>query len=272
MAYEHKPGTFSLFKNDKGDNDKRPERRGIVQLIDGTGFSQKMRKSLGSKRKELGADDIALIVQLYGEAAESDVSKTFKNSDFGYRTITVERPLRLNWALTPERLELALAAKPLAMLTDSERASLADRLAGRERSEPPTSDVKSFAKEVNAFLKDASVTLTTAQMKALLAGLSERDGTVSIVTDSKGNTVPDNDARDTENVPLSEDIHAYFAREVLPHVPDAWIDESKTKIGYEIPFARHFYKYVPPRPLEEIDADLNKLIREVSELLNEVEA
>jgi type I restriction enzyme M protein len=109
-------------------------------------------------------------------------------------------------------------------------------------------------------------------LKALIAGLSERDDTAPIVADAKGKPVPDTDARDTENVPLGEDIHAYFAREVLPHVSDAWIDESKTKVGYEIPFTRHFYKYVPPRPLEEIDADLNKLVREITDLLNEVEA
>ncbi|GAA1000943.1 type I restriction-modification system subunit M [Subtercola frigoramans] len=254
------------------DNDKRPERRGTVQLIDGTGFSQKMRKSLGSKRKELGTEDIARIVQLYGGADQSDVSKTFKNDDFGYRTITVERPLRLNWALTPERLEVALASKPLAKLTDSERTSLAGRVARNDRIETPMYDLKAFTKQLKHLLESANVTLTAPQLKAFIAGLSERDENAPIVTDTKGNTLPDTDARDTENVPLSEDIHTYFAREVLPHVPDAWIDESRTKTGYEIPFTRHFYKYVPPRPLEEIDADLNKLIREITELLNEVEA
>lgn len=107
---------------------------------------------------------------------------------------------------------------------------------------------------------------------SVVAGLSARNETAPIVTDAKGHPLPDTDARDTENVPLSEDIHTYFEREVLPHVPDAWIDESKTKIGYEIPFTRHFHKYVPPRLLDEIDADLNKLVREITELLNEVEA
>ena len=249
------------------DNDKRPERRGTVQLIDGTGFSQKMRKSLGSKRKELGPDDIDAIVKLYGTVEESDDSKTFKNEDFGYRTITVERPLRLNWALTPDRLATALTAKPLAAVAEL----IAGRLGPEGRIET-TTDQSAFTKSLKSILTKANITLTAPQLKALLSGLSERDDSAPIVTDAKGNPLPDTDARDTENVPLGEDIHEYFAREVLPHVPDAWIDESKTKIGYEIPFTRHFYKYVPPRSLDEIDADLNKLVREITELLNEVEA
>lgn len=256
------------------DNDKRPERRGTVQLIDGTGFSQKMRKSLGSKRKELGKKDIEDIVKLYGDATESDVSKTFKAEDFGYRTITVERPLRLNWALTPERLEVALTAKPLASVAESiaGRTSLVEEAARGRLETTPTTDQKAFTIQVKKYLADAGVTLSAPQLKALLAGLSERDENAPILVDDKGKALPDTDARDTENVPLGDDIHDYFAREVLPHVPDAWIDETKTKVGYEIPFTRHFYKYVPPRPLEEIDADLNKLVHEITELLNEVEA
>jgi len=251
------------------DNDKRPERRGTVQLIDGTGFSRKMRKSLGSKRKELGADDIARIVQLYGDAEQTDVSKTFKNEDFGYRTITIERPMRLNWALTFERVNAAVEQKAIAKL-DIDWSGFAATTAANH--DVPTSDLKAFTKEVTQLLGAAGITLTATQLKAFIAGLSQHDETAPIVTDAKGKPLWYTDARDTENVPLSEDIHEYFAREVLPHVPDAWIDESKTKIGYEIPFTRHFYRYTPPRSLEEIDADLNKLIREISELLSEVEA
>jgi type I restriction enzyme M protein len=252
------------------DNDKRPECRGTVQLIDGTDFSRKMRKSLGSKRKELGPDDIARIVQLYGDADQTDVSKTFKNEDFGYRTITVERPLRLNWALTPERITTAAGQKAIAKL-DIDWQSLSS-LATTVPVDVPTSDLPAFTKKTKALLSRAGIEVTAPQLKAFIAGLSARDDSAPIVIDSKGCKLPDTDARDTENVPLSEDIHEYFAREVFPHVPDAWIDESKTKIGYEIPFTRHFYQYVPPRPLHEIDADLNKLIREITELLNEVEA
>ncbi|MGL4338857.1 MAG: type I restriction-modification system subunit M [Rhodoglobus sp.] len=251
------------------DIDKDPSRRGSVQLIDGTGFSQKMRKSLGSKRKELGSTDIETIVRLYGSIDQSDVSKVFTNESFGYHTITVERPLRLNWALSPERWATAITAKPLAAVSEA----LAPVM---ERIESPhtatTTDAVGFAQSVKKLLVDAAITLTPAQLKCLIQGLAERDASAPIICDSKGKTLPDTEARDTENVPLGDDIHEYFAREVLPHVPDAWIDESKTKIGYEIPFTRHFYQYVPPRPLEEIDADLNKLIAEISELLREVEA
>lgn len=250
------------------DNDKRPERCGTVQLIDGTGFSRKMRKSLGNKRKELGPDDIARIVQLYGDAEQSDVSRTFKNEDFGYRTITVERPLRLNWALTPDRIDAAAQQKALANL-DIDWHGFSTAI---DPVEAAASDLPAFTKKVKALLADARIELTAPQLKAFIAGLSERDDTAPIITDAKGNPVPDTDARDTENVPLDEDIQEYFANNVLPHVPDAWMDESKTKIGYEIPFTRHFYQYVSPRPLDEIDADLNKLIREITELLNEVEA
>ena len=246
------------------DNDKRPERKGTVQLIDGTSFSQKMRKSLGSKRKELGPDDIQTIVQLYGDANESDVSKTFRNEDFGYRTITVERPLRLNWALTRERWDAAITAKPLA--------AIAEPLSQLDITDSePTTDQAAFGNLVKKLTTDAGINVTSPQLKALTVGLSERDDTAPVITDARGNPLPDTDARDTENVPLVENIDEYFAREILPHLPDAWIGETKTKIGYEIPFTRHFYEYIAPRPLEEIDADLNKLIREITALLGEVE-
>lgn len=171
-------------------NHKAPARRGKVQLIDGTALYRKLRKSLGSKRRELGEADIATIVRLHGGFAEDARSKIFDNDDFGYRTITVERPLR--------------------------------------------------------------------------------DEQGEIVRDRKGQPKPDASLRDTENVPLKEDVAAYFTREVLPHVPDAWIDEAKTKVGYEIPFTRHFYTYTPPRPLEEIDADLQAVNWEIMALLSEV--
>jgi type I restriction enzyme M protein len=173
-------------------NRKQPARRGKVQLINGVDFFQKMRKSLGSKRKELGAGDIARIKELYGAFAANEYSRILDNEDLGYATITVERP--------------------------------------------------------------------------------QRDAQGDIVLDKKGKPVADATLRDTENVPLKEDIAAYFAREVLPHVPDAWIDASKTKIGYEIPFNRYFYRYTPPRDLAEIDGELQTLGREIMELLAEVVA
>ena len=107
-------------------------------------------------------------------------------------------------------------------------------------------------------------------LKAILSALSEKDETADICMDSKGNPEPDSDLRDTENVPLKEDIHEYFEREVKPHIPDAWIDESKTKIGYEIPFTRHFYKYEPLRPSEEIAKEIKELEESIQEKLKKV--
>ncbi|WP_461666703.1 type I restriction-modification system subunit M [Gordonia sputi] len=187
------------------DNSKQPARQGKVQLIDATSFWTKMRKSLGSKNRELDEAARNRIVALYDnfDEADPDLSKVFTANDFGYWTITVEQPL----------------------LTE----------------------------------------------------------TGKIPKDRKGNPKPDTKKRDTENVPftyggntdgdLGRDatIKAYFEAEVLPHVPDAWVDEAKTKVGYEIPFTRHFYKYVPPRPLAEIDADLEKQVAKIMELLREVE-
>jgi len=119
-------------------------------------------------------------------------------------------------------------------------------------------------------LKQAQVKAGAPLKKAILSALSERDENAEVCTDSKGNPEPDSELRDYENVPLKEDIDSYFQREVIPHVPEAWIDHDKTKVGYEIPFNRHFYKYVPPRPLEEIDAELDKVTAEILELLQEV--
>jgi len=210
-------------------NHKPANRRGKVQLIDASSFWRKMRKSLGSKRREMSEEQIAQVTTLfaraeeaqlatitqadggvateivfYGEAAPSapeggkvklaPLSRIFRNEDFGYRTITVERP------------ELDEHGKPVL----GQRGKM------------------------------------------------------------KGKMMPDSSKRDTENVPLHEDIHAYFKREVLPHAPDAWIDEDKTKIGYEIPFNRHFYVFEPPRALEEVDAELRDVTARIMTMLGEL--
>ena len=253
---------------------KHPERVGKIQLINGVDFFQKMRKSLGSKRKELGPKDIASIVQLYG-AFEDDgeIAKIFNNRDFGYSTITVERPLQLNFAVTPERIDAVWAQKPVEKLSDDDRQLLEKAL--RSLAVEPHEFYKNREAFLRIVLKPAltqvGLKLAAPALKAVIVGLSERDETADICKGPKGTTEADTDLRDTENVPLGEDIQDYFEREVLPHVPDAWIDESKTKVGYEIPFTRHFYKYVAPRSLDAIDSDLNKLISEITALLAEVD-
>ena len=185
-------------------NRKPANRKGKVQLIDASGLWQKMRKSLGSKRKELSDEHIATITRLFGQAREATlknaegqtvpVSRVFRNEDFGYHTITVERP--------------------------------------------------------------------------------ERDAKGKVVVETKGKNKgkprPDSALRDTEDVPLTEDVDAYFQREVLPHVPDAWIDAEKTKVGYEIPFNRHFYVFQPPRDLAEIDAELKGVTDRIVKMIGEL--
>jgi type I restriction enzyme M protein len=245
---------------------KSADRVGKVQLIDGTKLFRKMRKGLGSKRNELGADDISTIVKLYEGEMDAARSKTFATTDFFYRTITVERPLRLNWALTPERLAVATEAKVLA------NVDLTPVVERAQRDETPTTDLPTFRKRLTALLAEVGIALTAPQLKALLAALSERDESAPIVLDAKKRPEPDPTLRDTENVPWSEGIHEYFDREVKPFAPDAWIDESKTKEGCEIPFTRHFYQYVPPRSLEEIDADLDAVLGRVRARLEAVKA
>jgi len=212
-------------------NKKPADRKGFVQLIDASGFWQKMRKSLGSKRKEMSEAHIATVTRLFGDFTEAElvtvfdaagqalsepqlitgtdtaptapeggklkrvpISRIFRNQDFGYTTITVERPLR------------------------DETGQVVVGLKGKQKGKPQ----------------------------------------------------PDSALRDTENVPLADDIAAYFRREVLPHAPDAWIDEEKSKVGYEIPFNRHFYVFEPPRSLHAIDEELKTVSANIMKMLEEL--
>jgi type I restriction enzyme M protein len=238
-------------------NRKSKRRKGKVQLINAASFYQKMRRSLGSKRNEIAQEQIEEITRIYGNFRVGPHCQIFNNEDFGYWRVTVERPLRLNFVVTPDRLA--------RIKDDTLRAKVSPALATL------TEVVKNrdaFAEQVKAAVKGASVTLKPAELKAVLAALGERDTTADICTDTKGNPEPDPDLRDFENVPLAEEIDAYFEREVKPHVPDAWIDTEKTKKGYEIPFTRHFYEYTPLRPLEDIRAEIESLEAEIQGMLN----
>ena len=251
-------------------NHKPAERKGKVQLIDATNEFEKLRKNLGDKRAEIGQDNLNRIVRIYADFEESEQSKIFKTNDFGYTTITVEQPLRLSWAVTPERIENALASKPFEKLSAGTRLSLEDTLnIETSKDQSSTNDQAGFTKRVSRAVEGLG--LTASQVKNLVLGLAEHDDNAPLVKDAKGNLVADPSLRDTENVPLSEDIETYVAREIAPHIKDFWVDRSKDKVGYEIPFTRHFYKYEAPRPLEEIDAELNTLIAEISKLLIEIE-
>jgi len=283
-------------------NNKAPNRKGKVQLINaskerpkngGRGrsgggestdeiehvFYAAMRKSLGSKRRELTEDGIETIVKTYGQFVENEFSKIFDYQEFGYRRVTVERPLKL--AIYPKdetRLEALKADKAWSKIDDSVQEAILNALAQFEEEKLLSRD--QFLKTLTKNL--AGTKLSATQQKLIVKYLGEHDDEAETCLvksgKDKGKPEANPDLRDNENVPLTETVAEYFAREVLPHVPDAWIDESKTDeldgqvgiVGYEIPFNRHFYVYEPPRKLEEIDADLDAVSKEIMQLLQEV--
>ncbi|TVQ41684.1 MAG: SAM-dependent DNA methyltransferase [Geminicoccaceae bacterium] len=266
-------------------NRKPPDRRGRVQLIDASGerFWRSMRKSLGSKRREVPDDARAEIVRIHhealnGAAGYDDVSKIFATTDFGYREIRVERPLRLAFAVTKEGLEALTASKPFEKLDDADRTALLEVLLVGLPTGRRWMDRDGFLADLDAALRARGVKVAAPLRKGIVAAFGARDEAAEVCRDAAGNPEPDPDLRDHELVPLAEDWRAYVAREVAPFVPDAWVDESHRdardggvgRVGYEINFNRYFYRYVPPRPLEEIDAELKALEAEIAGLLKEV--
>jgi len=275
-------------------NRKAPERKGKVQLIDATSFWAPMRKSLGDKRREVPPPKAAEIVKLLAAFQEGEQSKIYPTTHFGYRKITVERPLRLNFQATPERiarLDEENAFKNIAVSKKKKDPEVraAEEAQGQAQQEalrrlltslPGTlyeSRVR-FLEALKKAAKDSGIKLPAPMLKAILSALCERNETAEICRDEEGHPEPDPDLRDTENIPLSEDIQTFFEREVKPHVPEAWIntairdqrDGQVGKVGYEINFNRYFYKYTPPRPLEEIEADIRTIEKEILDMLREV--
>ena len=307
-------------------NRKPEERRGKVQLIDATRHFQKMKKSLGNKRNELSEEHIKEITRLYadarhdatsrfrsnGEEIERVCSKVFDNRAFGYLKLTIERPLRLNFRASPERIARLKDQTAFANLGESkkrkDKAAIGEEEAeGRRLQEAIVNalyglDPDDLYRNRDAFkscldnvLEEAGVRVSGPVYRAILAALSERDPAADICTDREGNPEPDPELRDTESVPLPDDIalplpidyddkadnsnlvdlvrdhcFAYFEKEVKPHWPDAWIDFSKTKVGYEIPISRDFYVYEAPRALADIERDIKKLEGEILDMLKEV--
>jgi len=261
-------------------NRKSPQRRGKVQLVDARGYWTKMRKSLGEKRKQINPDQIADITRLYGEFTEGEQVKIFPNEAFGYQRITVERPLHLRWEVTADTMGVVSEAKPWARLDEDDRKALEAAVLAAVGTQ--TTAKKDLAKTIGSVPK--------AIDKALWDALAVTDPEAPVVTNKKGEPEPDSDLRDNENVPLPNvpvtwvadpaerlatteyrtAVNDYMATEVLPFVDDAWVDWDKTKIGYEIPLTRYFYKYVPPRPLADIDAEIKALEAEIQALLGEV--
>ncbi|WP_030144305.1 class I SAM-dependent DNA methyltransferase [Glycomyces sp. NRRL B-16210] len=257
-------------------NRKDKAHEGKVLLLDARDFWVKMRKSKGDKRKEVSIDQIGELTKLYGEAvyAASDEQhehhgrvKLFENEDFGYQRITVERPLKLRFELTDETLAALEVSKPVQNMPGSARFIEALRpLLGSEWATKAAMTDALQAAVVEAGLTWPKGTPFAKTLRDTV-GVRDPEGEVQL---KKGAPEPDPQLRDFENVPLEEDVEDYLKREVLPHVPDAWIDHEKTKIGYEIPFTRHFYTYQPPRPLEEIDAELKALEAQIQDLLGKV--
>ncbi len=290
-------------------NRKEKRRKGRIQLINARNYFVKMRKSLGNKRHQIGdgednrPDQISVITEIYGnfkhnetrkfsidgQEKELEVSKIFDNIDFGFNKITVERPLRLNFQASEDRINRLDDLKGFISIAESKKKNETVRQeeieAGQKRqqvvktlltdlgkatSEQLFKDRVAFLKELKKMDHAAGVRLSAPELKVILEALSERDETAEVCRDAKDRPEPDSDLRDTENVPLKENVEEYFKREVLPHVLDAWIDHKKTKVGYEISLNRHFYRYEPPRELEEIETDIKELERDIVSMLAEI--
>jgi type I restriction enzyme M protein len=247
-------------------NRKEPRRKGKIQLIDARERWQPLRRSLGDKRREFSDAHITEIVREYGHMQASDTNKVFDNEDFGYNRLTIERPLRLTFQISLERKERFLDACP-DLLDDLQAI---DKTLGRDAYQ----DWNAIWKQVQALLKARESKWRAPQAKAFREAFTDVNPKAEAVIVKKSGThiqyEADPKLRDFENVPLKENVQTYFEREVLPHVPDAWIEHEKTKVGYEINFNRHFYRFTPPRPLAEIDADLKKAEEEILRLLREV--
>jgi type I restriction enzyme M protein len=253
-------------------NRKLPERQGKIQLVNAVSFFEKMPKSLGQKRKYITESNRESIVRIYGDFTENEHSKIFDNEDFGFRKIVVERPLRVVYRATDAGVERAMTSEALNSasaddLEGTRRQALEAAL--RSAGAQPLVDEGSAKRALDQALRAESLDLPANARKVLLEGLLVREAEAPIATKA-GKPVADAELRDTEDVPLSEPVQKYFDREVRPYCAEAWVDESKTKIGYEIPFTRAFYVYSPPRALEEIDADIKELEAEILRLLGEV--
>jgi len=291
-------------------NRKPKARRGKVQLIDGVQFFRKMRKSLNNKCNGIGEEHIAELTRIYGDFRDGEtrrfqangaedefvVSKIFDNSDFGIRQITGELPLRLNFQATPERIERLRDITAIQNLAKSKKKdknqAAKEKAAGREqqdsiltalgaiKAEKLYKERESFLADLKSAFTDAELKLAAPIRKGIVAALPERDDTADICRDGDGNPEPDADLRDHENVPLKESNNDYFELAVRPPVPDTWINEDMRDakdgkvgiIGYEVPLTRHFYRYVPPRPLEEIEAEIVGLEQDIVRLLRKVVA
>ena len=262
-------------------NRKADHRKGKVQLIDASGedFWKPMRKSLGDKRREMDESHIAKVLETYHAYEDNtDVSKVYPNSYFGYRKVTVDRPLQLNVQTSAERMDRLENEKQFTKLDESEQLAYRNMLEALPSKLYMSRD--EFVKDLMAEAKSRGLKVPATLKKAILNALGERDANAEVCKDNKGKPEADSNLRDTERVPLDVDIDDYMDIEVLPHVPDAWVNTSKSgldkvtgevgKVGYEINFNRYFYVYTPPRPLEEIEGEILQLQKEINDLMGQL--
>jgi len=266
-------------------NRKVKERKGKIQLINAVEFFIKMTRSLGNKRNEISDKHITKITKIYGKFKPGEYCKIFPNEYFGYTRVTVERPLRLNFQISKERIDQLNQQGAFINLVKPKKKGKAG-LKETEEGEKLQKEIKTmlsqmyaskvyknrqkFVEEIEAAMDKKGLKIKAPVMKAIFEALCERDETADICLDKNGSPEPDTELRDCENVPLLDDIDEYFKREVLPHIPDAWMDRGKDKVGYEINFTKEFYKYKPLRPLEEIHKDILALEKETGGLMGEI--
>jgi type I restriction enzyme M protein len=271
-------------------NRKSEERRGKVQLIDARGYFEKMRKALGEKRKQISDEQIVEITRLYAEFTVGEHVKIFPNEKFGYMRITVESPLKVKWMVDDTALESLGRSKVWEKWAKTQPGVTPAEVFGSSSLFDTTwpSEADALSALLSAAREPRAAPPEVSKELLKVARRSDPDGV--LVSDKKGRLLPDADLRDNENVLLPsaaviwdedptkrlesdayrEAVSDYVAAEVLPYVPDAWVDFDKTKIGYEIPLIRHFYQYLPPRPLAEIDAEIKSLESEIQALLDVV--
>ena len=207
---------------------------------------------------------------------DTNVSKIYPNEFFGYRKVTVDRPLKLNFQASPDRIARLDQEKNFTKLDEDEQQSIVDVLNGM--NDKLYTDRAAFLPVLEAAFKQAGLKPKAALKKSILKALGERDANAAVCTNKKGEPEHDTDLRDTERIPLDVPIEAYMEKDVWPHVPDAWVNESVTdmtdgetgKVGYEINFNRYFYVYTPPRPLEEIESDILGLQRDINRLMGDL--
>jgi len=251
-------------------NRKADHRKGNVVLLDARNEFAKMRKGLGDKRKYIPDAKIVEITRLHGEALTDapgdDRIKVFRNSEFGYRRITVAIPMRRRWAATEEAVERVAVAKPF-LGADVDHSAVLDAL--RDLLGTSEAAEAAFAKQLlNSCTAHGQAALPSAVKRVLLDTCAVTDPDAQIVRDRRGQALPDPDLRETETVPLTSAIDEYMESEVLPYTPEAWVDHTKTKVGYEIPLTRYFHRYLPPRPVAEIDGDLDRVESEIQQVLS----